>query len=77
MPPLERIPTKVLQSPIYPVALGLRTLAKGVTPDSAGRSRPCLRGRLRSNLSYPSVHIIIIIIIIIIIVIIIIIIIIV
>ena len=48
--------------------MGLRTLAKGVTPDSGGRGRPCPRGRLRSNLSYPSAPIIIIIIIIIIIV---------
>ena len=32
----------------------LRTHAKGVTPDSGGRGRPCPRGRLRSNLSYPS-----------------------
>ena len=48
--------------------MGLRTLAKGVTPDSGGRGRPCPRRRLRSNLSYPSAPIIIIIIIIIIIV---------
>ena len=46
------------------VASGLQTLAKGVTPESGGRGRPCPRGRLRSNLSYSSAIIIIIIIII-------------
>ena len=50
-------------------AAGLRTLAKGVTPDSGGWGRPCPRSRLRSNLSYFSALIIFIIIIIIIIII--------
>ena len=49
VPPLDRIPTNEgFTEPYLPgavtlagVAVGLRTLAKGVTPDSGGRGRPC------------------------------------
>ena len=56
---LDKLLSKAKES-YLPLAKELLTLAKGVTPDSAGQERSHSHGRLKLRLSYSRAYIIII-----------------